>query len=71
MKKSEHLTTPTLNRCRKDNKSFRIKATIRALFLQGQKLYASDVNRLANTNDACKYISVLRGQDMLIDQSKL
>lgn len=65
-KKSEHLTTPTLNQLDKVNNSSRIKASVKALFLSGKKMTAKEINRLTDSNDARKYISVLRGQGMPI-----
>lgn len=66
MKKSEHFAVPTLNRECKDNKSYRIRATVKALFLQGQKLTAREINIVTGSNDARKVISDLRRQGMNI-----
>jgi len=66
MKKSEHLTVPTLNAWDKDKKSSRIKATVKALFLQGHKLTAKEINTITGSNDARKVISSLRQQGMNI-----
>ncbi|MDH6343329.1 hypothetical protein M2480_001318 [Parabacteroides sp. PFB2-12] len=44
----------------KDNHSGRIYSTVRALFLQGYKLTAKQINAITGSNDARKIISDLR-----------
>lgn len=65
MKKSRP-QKPTLIQQNKGSNSSRIKATVKALFLQGQKLTAKEINSITGSNDARKVISVLRSQGMNI-----
>lgn len=58
--------TQSLTEQDKVSNSSRIKASVKALFLRGEKLRSADINRLANTNDSRKYISLLRAQGMHI-----
>ena len=66
MKKNEHFTMLALKPRNKDTHSSRIKATVKALFLQGHKLTAKEINTITGSNDARKVISTLRLQGMNI-----
>ena len=55
----------------KDSNSYRIIATVRKLFLDGNKLTAKDINRATCSNDARKVISVLRADGWNIQDIRL
>ena len=55
----------------KDTKHCRIKQTVAALFMSGEQLTAAHVNQYSGTNDARKYISLLRKQGMKIVDYRL
>lgn len=62
-KKAASTTTHSLNLHDKDTLSARNIQSVRKLFLSGGKFTAKEVNLLCNTNDARKFISILRHKE--------
>lgn len=62
-KRAASTTTQSLNLHHKDSVSSRNIQSVRKLFLSGGKFTAKDINSLAGTNDARKFISVLRNKE--------
>ena len=56
---------------RKDIANFRIKQTILDLFSSGKQLTALEINQQSGSNDARKYVSILRRQGEFINDYRL
>lgn len=62
-KKAVSSTTHSLNLHDKGNDSARLIQSVRKLFLSGGKYTAKEINSLCQTNDARKFISILRNDE--------